>query len=126
VSVERLPGDPGPGGDVHVSVHVAGHGFEGRNRSVWLDRRTVRAFHAALTELEARRTGGVLLEAISPDAFQLSLDIVDAAGHAAVAVRLTRHIFVLGRPQALRADLGFEIDPSDLAGLVRSASELLA
>lgn len=71
--------------------------FAGASESVFVEAEAATRFLAQLATLEQLRRGEALLEAMSPEEFQLTVRSVDAAGHLLVTARLLQHTYRHGR-----------------------------
>jgi hypothetical protein len=110
-------------GDLRLKVSVRMDDFAGAYAGVWIARDDWRAFITSLRTLEHERRGEASLIAMSPDKFELHLEIIDRAGHLAAHGFLSRYHF---RPNqdALRSRIEYyvDVDPSLLRELVGSFS----
>jgi hypothetical protein len=111
-------------GDLRLSVSVRMDEFEGAYDRVWIACDDWRDFIASLNALERTREGTASLIAMSPDEFELHLQIIDLAGHLVAHGFLSRyHFFQRAKIQRSRIAFRAEVDPSLLRELVSTFTE---
>jgi hypothetical protein len=105
---------------------VAGD-FAGRNGRIHIAADSQRQFLHDLRVLERDRRGVARLTAMSPDEFEIAVQIVDSAGHAAVVGMIGRLAFAAAGHRYHRLVVNFEfgLDPTSLPRLVAEAMELV-
>jgi hypothetical protein len=113
-------------GDLRLGVTVRMDAFAGAYDQVWNAKEDWTSFLGSLWRLERDRSGKASLLAMSPEEFELHLEIVDRAGHLAAHGCLSRYHF--GHPSgiATRSRIHYHVgvDPSLLRGLVDSFAAL--
>jgi len=100
--------------------------FSGRCGNVYFDTAMLDAFTASLRRLETSRRGAVLLEAMSPQEFQLTLGVYDELGHLRVSFQVGRLSSTPDGGDPPRLSGSFEFDPEYLAELVGKMESLVA
>lgn len=108
-------------GELRIGVSVSFDEFAGTYDQIWIGKANWASFISSLGRLERERTGKASLFAMSPDEFELHLEVVDASGHLDAHGFLSRYHFPR-RSNALRSRIEFRfgVDPSLLRELVRS------
>jgi hypothetical protein len=120
--VEFHPIEAGEGEfDVRASVGD----FSGRNPHVWIDAGVLRQFVDDLRVVERDRRGKAHLEAMSPNEFELTISVVDSAGHAAVSGSIGRIVYVGREHRTLVFKFNFSLDPASLPQLTRDAAQFV-
>ena len=110
--------------DLRLSVSVRMDGFAGTYDQVWIASDDWREFIASLNALERAREGTASLIAMSPDEFELHLQIIDLAGHLVAHGFLSRyHFFQRAETQRSRIAFRADVDPSLLSELVSTFRE---
>jgi len=110
-------------GDLRLKVSVRMDDFAGAYDGVWIARDDWREFITSLQTLEPERRGKASLIAMSPDEFELHLEIIDRAGHLAAHGFLSRYHFRPNQdPLRSRIEYYVDVDPSLLRELVGSFS----
>ncbi len=123
VSIE--PRERGLDESIRVAVALSGYGFTGRSSTVWIGERTLARFLEDLGQTERARRGTARLQAMSlPDDFELSVEIVDRAGHTRVGVKVSRLVYGSGGSAQPTVALSFGFDPSRLPMLLREFQAL--
>lgn len=110
---ERLP-------SLNFSAALSKRGFAGTHPSVWVLGTALRAFGSALAEFDRTRQGEAALSAMSPGEFELRLWTEDASGHLLVSATVANSQIIGFQSRRLSdsVTLHFELDPSDLPGIV--------
>ena len=124
--LERGSPDTQSAGDLRLSVSVRSDGFCGAYDQVHVARDDWADFLLNLARLERDRAGRATLSAMSPDEFELHLQITDRAGHLAAHGFLARYHFghVNGNCARSRVEYSVPVDPSLLRQLVRDFESL--
>src|SRR5690348_11668914 len=68
-------------GDLRLRVSVRSDDFQGHYDHVWIAQPDWLSFTDSLRRLEQDRTGHASVQAMSPDEFELNLQIINRAGH---------------------------------------------
>jgi hypothetical protein len=120
-AVERMSG-PGQDGDLRLEVTARMERFEGWYENVWIASDDWRAFIDAMRRLERERLGRASLLSMSPEEFELHLQIVSPGGQVTAFGRLSRYHF--GHPSGTatksRIDYHCPVDPSMLREIVEA------
>lgn len=117
-AVSFVPDDLPTPGDAELAVEVAARGFAGRNPSVWVDRRVLDAFLAALRVLEATRRGEAELVSMSPGKLALRFRSVDRAGHIQVECDLYAGFLTQTGWAANRVSVVFDLPGEMMPGVL--------
>jgi hypothetical protein len=101
-------------GDLRLGVSVCSGFFSGAYDEIWIAQLDWRQFIQSLTNLERDRRGKASLVAMSPDEFELHIEIVGAAGHIVAYGFLSNYSWRRPVPIARlsRVEFGFSLDPS--------------
>lgn len=113
-------------GDVRLGVSVRNGMFSGSYDQVWIAKDEWSSFLGSMTRLERDRSGQASLASMSPDEFELHLQVVDCAGHLAAHGCLSRYHFghPSGKATRSRIEYHMPVDPSVLRELVLSLEAL--
>ena len=113
-------------GDLRLSVSATQDDFSGRYDQVWISKQSWVDFMRGLRLLERARSGKTTLEAISPDEFQLTFEIVGHVGGRVVAYGyLARYHFGgVGPTTASRVYYEVGVDPSMFRNIVEKFEEM--
>lgn len=120
--LERGTWDGRNEGDLRLGVSVRCGTFAGSYDQVWIARDDWSSFVAGMQRLERERVGQTSLVSMSPDEFELHLQVVDRAGHVAAHGCLSRYHFGHPSGKATRSRIEYHtaVDPSLLRELVLS------
>jgi hypothetical protein len=100
--------------------------FQGRNARFGVDANVLRKFVSDLRELERVRRGEARLNsAMSPDTFDLTIRILDSAGHVAARATVGRWRYEGHQHCHFSVVVEFLVDPTTLPRLVIEAEGLL-
>ena len=124
VQLDRIPAGAPSAGDVQVSVSVRLADFAGQHDQVWIDAEALQHFVDSLRVIEQERRGVAVLESMSLNEFKLEIRSRDQLGHFVAAVSLSRHQYSGPNSWPTSVSGGFEIDPSDLPGLLLEFEKL--
>jgi hypothetical protein len=108
-------------GDLRLRASVEFEQFAGTHDEIWIDNDDWTKFILSLTRLELERTGAASLVSMSPDEFELHLEIIDPAGHLDAHGCLSRYHFGSGTLRS-RIEYRVGIDPSMLRELLMQFS----
>ncbi len=110
---------------LEVRVEGAAKGFAG-GADVWIDGFELKAFVAALRDLERSRQGRVELRSMDPADLRVVLRSMDPAGHLLVEFAIARNALVGDRPEPvpLRVSGAFELDPGTLGEVLGGFTQL--
>ena len=124
--LERGTPDGQSDGDLRLSVSVRCDTFAGSYDQVWIARDGWSSFVDGMRRLERERSGRASLVSITPDEFELHLEVVDRAGHLAAHGCLSRYHFghPSGNATRSRIEYHFPVDPGLLRELVLSLEAL--
>ena len=92
--------------------------------SVWVELDAIQVFQDELKALETSRNGSAHLSAMSPGAFELSLETYDLSGHLRLRVELAKARYVGHVLAETRLSGAFEVDSEQLLNIVAAASSL--
>jgi hypothetical protein len=113
-------------GDLRLGVSVRNGTFAGSYDQVWIAKDEWSSFLGGMRRLGRDRSGQASLVSMSPDEFELRLQVVDRAGHLAAHGCLSRYHF--GHPSGTatrsRIEYHMPVDPSLLRELVFSLERL--
>jgi hypothetical protein len=120
--LERGTLDGRNAGDLRLGVSVRNGTFSGSYDQVWIAKDEWSSFLGGMRRLERERSGRASLVSMSPEEFELHLQIVDRAGHLATYGCLSRYYFghLLGKPTRSRIEYHMPVDPSRLRELLLS------
>lgn len=113
-------------GDLRLGVSVRNGTFAGSYDQVWIAKDEWSSFLGTMRRLERDRSGQASLLSMSPEEFELHLEVVDRAGHLAVHGCLSRYHFghPSGKTTRSRIEYHMPVDPSLLRELVLSLEGL--
>ncbi len=113
-------------GDLRLGVSVRCGTFAGSYDQVWIAKDDWSLFLGSMKRLERERNGQASLLSMSPDEFELHLQVVDRAGHVAAHGCLSRYHFghPSGKTTRSRIEYHMPVDPSLLRELVLSLEAL--
>jgi len=113
-------------GDLRLAVSVRSGDFAGKYGEVWIAKDEWQSFLISLAQLERERKGTASLLAMSPDEFELHLQITDRAGHLVAFGFLARHFWLPPTHEATisRVHYGMRLDPSMLRVFVEQFTSL--
>jgi hypothetical protein len=120
--LERGTLDGRNAGDLRLGVSVRCGTFAGSYDQVWIARDDWSSFVAGMRRLERERNGQASLTSMSPEEFELHLQVVDRAGHLAAHGCLSRYNFGHPSSKATRSRIEYHmaVDPSLLREFVLS------
>ncbi len=109
-------------GDLRLGVSVRCGTFAGSYDQVWITRDEWSSFVGSMRRLERERNGQSSLLSMSPEEFELHLQVVDRAGHLAVHGFLARYNFGHPSGQTTRSRIEYhvDVDPGLLRELILS------
>ena len=109
-------------GDLRLGVSVRCGTFAGSYDQVWIAKDAWSSFVGSMRRLERERNGQASLVSMSPEEFELHLQVVDRAGHLAAHGCLSRYNFghPSGKTARSRIEYHVAVDPSMLRELVLS------
>jgi hypothetical protein len=109
-------------GDLRLGVSVRCGTFAGSYDQVWIAKDDWSSFVGSIRRLERERNGKASLLSLSPDEFELHLQVVDRAGHLAAHGCLSRYHFghPSGKTPRSRIEYHLAVDPGLLRELVLS------
>lgn len=124
--LERGTWDGRNEGDLRLGVSVRCGTFGGSYDQVWIARDDWSSFVAGMRRLERERVGQASLLSMSPEEFELHLEVVDRAGHVAAHGCLSQYHFghPSGKTTRSRIEYHTAVDPSLLRELVLSLEAL--
>jgi hypothetical protein len=113
-------------GDLRLGVSVRTGTFAGSYDQVWIAKDEWSSFLGSMRRLERDRSGQASLRSMSPDEFELQLQVVDRAGHLAAHGCLSRYHFGHPSGKSIRSRIEYHmpVDPSLLRELVLSLEGL--
>jgi hypothetical protein len=124
--LERGTRDGQNKGDLRLGVSVRSGTFAGSHDQVWIAKDEWKSFLGSMRRLERDRSGQASLVSMSPEEFELNLQVVDRAGHLAAHGCLSRYHFGHPSGKATRSRIEYHtpVDPSLLRELVLSLEAL--
>jgi hypothetical protein len=87
---------PGMSGDLKLEIAVSYNGFSGRYDEVWIAAHEWAAFIGALTQIEREHRGRASVRAMSPEEFELQLEVAHGDAWATAHGYLSK--YVIGFP----------------------------
>ena len=113
-------------GDLRLGVFVRCGTFAGSYDQVWIGKNDWSSFVGSMRGLERQRDGQASLVSMSPEEFELHLQVVDRAGHVAAHGCLSRyHVgHPSGKATRSRIEYHLAVDPSLLREFVLSLEAL--
>ena len=124
--LERGTRDGQSEGDLRLGVSVRIGTFAGSYDQVWIAQVNWSSFLGSMRRLERDRSGQASLASMSPEEFELHLQVVDHAGHLAAHGCLSRYHFGHPSRKSTRSRIEYHVpvDPSLLRELVLSLERL--
>lgn len=108
-------------GDLRIGASIAFDGCSGEYDQIWISKDRWVSFMSALVTLERDRRGQASLIAMSPEEFELHLEVFTPAGRLAARGYLSKYHFVSAvgiLTLRSRIEYWIEIDPSLLRELI--------
>jgi hypothetical protein len=122
--ISIVPREIGLDGSIRFSVNASCGGFSGESYEVWVELDILDNFIKDLKKLDEERSGDATLQGMSPNEFTIQLYSADSLGHIGLTLSLVRPKFLSGRTIFQKLEIGFEIDSSRMADIVKQSNEL--
>ena len=112
--------------DIHVRVSATTSHFSVNGSNAWLERSAVEAFITELGKFNGTLVGRVQLLAMSPRAFELTVENLNSKGHIGIAFTIGANIHTDNGSFHSSVSGGFEVSPRDIQDLLEGFKALIS